>query len=328
MILKKRDYILILLIIFLAIFPFRSQFNLEALILSNIIIADFTNSNVGFWTIIILISILSLVILKWFFSLSSISKFDKDTERKLVSDDLFIVFFGISAIFYMLPMTFKAITDPYAILTDKYSMFIWFSILYIAILKLSHVLEIVRNPKDKTRQLFYLGDKKQYFEIFIISAIGIIVFLLISFLIPTLEASENALLTEDGQQYVLFMAFVSIPTEEFIFRGLLLDLSLIVVRELIYDLKKIDRQDRNITNKINHNIENLSWSIAIILSSVAFGLFHLDRYGYNIYTILYLIILAIIMGISRKIGGLTTSYVIHLINNIIAVGLFASIFII
>jgi membrane protease YdiL (CAAX protease family) len=219
-------------------------------------------------------------------------------------------------------------SDPIKELFNQYLTFSIGSLFYIGLLKLSHV---VANLKSKNQFIFFnLGDKKQYVDILLISLISVIIFYIIAFFIPSYELmyQTTALITESGRKYASFMIFCSVPVEEFIFRGLLIDILLIISNEIFFDFYKVKRNERDSSHPLYPKINNWSWIIAILISSISFALFHIPRYSENIFIMLYLFILALIMGISRRIGGLTTSYSIHLINNLMVLGFLALIYVI
>lgn len=242
----------------------------------------------------------------------------KTEKMPKASDDLFIIFYLLGWVVYSLPLSF----NPFSNSRANFDWYIYFSIVaiaYIVFIKLNHVitkLKEINSTADLHKlSLFNLGNKRDYLLIVFYGLVGFATAYFIGFFMEFLEY-PTAQITQKNE-IMLFMAFVSIPVEEIVFRGLLLDIMLIFVSEILFDIKQVKREERHKKTKLNNEINKMAYVSAIIISSLSFAMYHLPRYGF-VPPIIYLFILGVIMGIGRYYGGLMVSYLIHLFNNMYA----------
>jgi len=315
---QKRDGIIILIMLIIFLIPFKKIIN-QGFIVDNDTFISFAKSDYGFWIIFLIIILLITLILKKIIFWQSLTKFERNEERKVVSDDYFILFYFLGWFVYAIPLMFRGDLDFSKSLFNAYLYLTILSVPYVVLIKLSHLVKYLKNKEEIQKlKLFNMGNKEIIKEILIVALISIFFAFIIGFFIP--EFPEGMFTTKEGSELALFMIFVSIPVEEIIFRGLILDFFIIFFNELFYSISKIPREKRILKLKNNVYIENYAWLFAIIVSGFIFALYHLDRYGYDIFTMIYLFILASAMGLARKIGGLSCAYLIHLINNLFSIG--------
>lgn len=311
---NKKSYLLMYLTLFVMFFiPLKDKVRSPNGVIYNASFMDWSNSTLGFYVIIILTALISAIILFLAFRTKFIKSLEIDNERRLVSDDIFIIFYFIGWVIYSLPLMFRDNTD---IIKQYFDLYLYFTIIsasYLILVKLNHLIKKLRD-RDKSISLFELGNAWIYLDIFVISASLMMCVFVISVLLPE---PQSGFLTEDGRDFLLFMTFVSMPVEEIVFRAMAIDIVLAIVKEIIYDIKKISREERLGESEFNKKVSNFAWVIAIITSGLAFAFYHIDRYGFDTWTIVYLLIMGVVMGFARYLGGLTSAYLIHLINNFI-----------
>lgn len=276
------------------------------------IIQEFSETKLGFFLITI-----SFGFFLFFISFFIINKSDKslktylETDTKLVSDNIFIIFYLITWIFYGLPL--MLFSEPNDIIRDYFNDYLYFSIISVGILSLLKVNQHYKSNESKGFK--HLGNWKNYMDIIFISNLIFIIIFLLSFFIP-----QNAIFTEEGFELFSFMAFASIPVEEIVFRGICMDIFYLISLEIINDIKRLSLKNKKFSNDLIQKNENISWIISIFITSLIFAYYHIHRYGYNTWTSMFLILLAFGLGIARKYVGLSSCYLIHLFNNLICLG--------
>jgi hypothetical protein len=173
---------------------------------------------------------------------------------------------------------------------------------------------MVDQSKEKVCKTRFIGFPKgmKLLWIFIFAIIGFFIIVLYNFIMVFIEGF--AFFSKEGRDFLMFNIFVSIPVKELVFRGLLYDIIYIIVIELFIqnNKKKFKYRARSL------GIDNIAHFCSILLSSITFAMYHLYRYGYDLWTIIYLLILGVILGLLRRFFGLFAPYLTHVFNNIAA----------
>jgi LPXTG-motif cell wall-anchored protein len=120
--------------------------------------------------------------------------------------------------------------------------------------------------------------------------------------------------TAQGRDELSFQIFASIPAEELTFRGMFYFLIYYLAREIIFDVKSIPENDRD--ERRYSKVNEWAAFISIIITGIAFGMYHLTRYGFDLSVIIYLSILGIILGIVCYKHSIFAAYLLHVANNI------------
>jgi hypothetical protein len=291
---------------------------------ANITYESYIQSEAGFW----LINIIALVI---FFAISYVLLFYEEriftNKRKLfkktrrVGDDLFIIMYIIGWIIYGFFIIFRDPYDTIRQLYDQYQWFIYFSFFYIAIVKINHVIKWLNLTEEEREQLgmeklrlFEFGSRKEYTETFIWGIFVILIFWIVGWLINSFNL--ESIFTEEGRDFLLFQMFGSIPAEEIVFRWAVMDIIRLGIQELVFDLKKYREKDKEKKQEIiREDYAKWGWFIAIPLSAFWFSFYHIDRYGYDSFAFVYIMLLAFISGFLMYWFGMFNAYLLHVFNN-------------
>jgi membrane protease YdiL (CAAX protease family) len=212
-------------------------------------------------------------------------------------------------------------------LNDRYFAFDILTIIYLMVdyrLNIMHQKESF--PMDSHRLAHYGEDTlKAVLTCFLIFGGLIVIWEWIIYpLIPIVPASGT-------NDLILYQLTRSIPLEEYFFRGLIM-LSIVTLLNFFF-LKKGE-------NELSHKRkEAIIWWVAIIISAIMFGFYHLPKYlAYESYpfipivnsedaiigymwvgfSIIYLVLLGLVLGYTRYRFGLLYALLIHMANNILA----------
>ena len=237
---------------------------------------------------------------------------------KDVSNDLMFAVFFLGFLFYGLPVQFRASTDP---ILQYYSFYLYFLIIgmaYIILVKIEKIFRIMKiGEKERIKaRLFELGSMKEYGKILITVLIGFLVIYIIAFLFPLNQGQMHGLFTPEGRDLIVFEICASIPAEELVFRGLAMVIFINIIKEIIFDVKQIPESHRE--NPEYHRIEEWASFVAILITSILFGLYHVPRYGMLFWTIFYLTILGIVLGVASYKHSIFASFLLHVANNVSA----------
>jgi membrane protease YdiL (CAAX protease family) len=332
--LKKSDSIFLISLLFVFCLPFLTIFRAKAGYLAPQIIEDFVQQGVGFWLgLVLMIILLSLISYLLMNKISYLKNLEQEYGLRKASDDIFILFWILGWVIYILPLQFRDPSDLMVVYGQFYLQFGILGLAYVILIKINHFYQAMQMEKAEREkaEMFEFGSKVRFVEIILISVLVFCLVLLSSYLIPS-NLSEG-ILTEDGRDYLLFNVFYSVPAEEIIFRGLVFDLIfLFSFRILLYcgkipqeyrNHKIIDAQIQNQHKKEEMHkklskFENWAFLIAIGISSLSFVIYHIPRYGFDLWVLLYILILGFALGFAKRYYGLLSAFLIHLLNNLVA----------
>lgn len=310
-----------IIFIFLTIFAVALGISLSNIPMGFLVIESPPYDRIDFWGLYLLsIGLFSVVAFALLFYQFRDADASPSPHKREVSDDILAIFWLATWILYGLPMAFREQSD---VIRQNYDFYLYFSILslaYIIIAKVARLYQrmqkITSEKEVENEPFFKLGTGLEIFEIIAFGFIAFIVILIVSFFIP----DSPGFFTEAGRELILFQALASIPVEELVFRGLAIDILWRIILEIICDVKKIPETERRISreNKLMWKIDTWSWWGAIIGSGIIFGMYHVPRYGWDLWSLMYLSLFGIVAGLLRYYYGLLATYIFHLLNNIYA----------
>jgi membrane protease YdiL (CAAX protease family) len=278
-------------------------------------------ANEFWWQYCVILAILSIIGYIIMFHLPKVSEFiyteetkEQKDHIKNVSNDLFFVFFFFGFLVYGLPVQFR---NPNDLVFQYYQFYLYFVVIgiaYIIFAKVEKVFSMMKKTEEKRKKakLIELGSITEYAQIIITVFLGFLLMYLVSYFLPL----GTGIFSSAGRDLLLFQIFGSIPAEELVFRGMGMLIFTSIFREIIFDIKNVPELDRDQLKY--QNVEKGSQYIAIIITSTLFGIFHVWRYGYNLWVIVYLTILGFILGFAYYKHSLFAAFLLHVANNISA----------
>lgn len=241
----------------------------------------------------------------------TIFEFNAKTRRE--GDDLAIYFYGFGWIFFGISFIFTQ--DVFFI--DAMNFYVFFDVLAL--------IFIFTYFYQKDEHKFDFPDPKPFVGSLILVLLGMVAIyfigLFLSLLFPYGIEAQGEMFEGNVLQYILFQVFRSIPVEELAFRGLAIDLFVIPLTKFSNMLQKSEvvQESEGLQKFFENSSRKLIWAIAIIITSLFFGFYHIFRYD-RWDAVIYLFLLGIILGFLRYTYGIFSSILLHVANNLIFAG--------
>jgi len=239
--------------------------------------------------------------------------FSYNPDERDRGDDLGIIAYSL---FWMYFVTILVLTQDLAVALAQ-QFYIWFDLLCIIFLVLHLWKKKSRHVPGKTD--FSLPTKIMWIKVIPLVCILLLVLYISSVFIfamfpqmSTTNASTST--TSLDFQYLLYGYLRIVPTEELAFRGLGIELFL-----LLEPVQLVTTSFHN--SAIEQIKQNKYFITGAISSSFLFGLLHFRAYPDVIGPLIYLIILGFMLAFLRFKYGLFAAMMLHALNNLFASGL-------
>ena len=231
---------------------------------------------------------------------------------KLVSGDLFIVFFFFGFLVFGLPIYFRSPVDAIRNSYEFYSYYFVLGFFYLFIMKSMTIIDIIRSDEEfeSKSHLFVISDRNAIIEIAFGACSAWLIFYCLHFAFP--KSMIASIFKSSEVDYLLFIVFCNSPVEELVFRGAFYFLFYQVFRAIVFWIKKTPKDERS----SNVNVEIISNYFAIIFSSITFSAYHLNAYGYNFWTLIQILLFSFFLGILQYKYSILAPVIVHSLNNI------------
>jgi len=247
----------------------------------------------------------------------------KSDKRELIYIVIIISLIVVASLLFLVRSIYPTYFQAYELL---YMIFFYGIIILAFLIIIALIYNIVNKDylefeKEKeTLFRFYKFTDFIYMFLFIISLF--LIYSLINYLIAPLM--QNAFLSGDFANELFSLLRVP-TTEELVFRGMGIFI-------IVFILSGVFNSNRN--GKNYERNETIIWWMAIILTSIMFGLYHFPKFynpatfpyfylnlsGHQIkihifFPIFFLTLLGIMLGVARMRYGIFASIMLHIINN-------------
>jgi len=226
--------------------------------------------------------------------------FDADPKQREVGDDAGVFYYALAWFYVGIVLVF--FSDPaFDQVQNKYLFFDVVAILFM-------VLYLWRTPNKKLN----LPNLPMLLQMVAVTSFCIFIMVILGYFLQMILGQAFSL------KFGVFEFFRIIPVEEMAFRGLGMELFLLLGGRVSKksEVKWISLSDSQlIKSKIS---ENKFFIIGGISNSIMFGLLHFRAYPDQIYPLIYLIILGLIASYLRFKFGMISSMMLHGFNNVIA----------
>jgi len=228
--------------------------------------------------------------------------FDYDKREREIGDDLGIYFYAFMWFFFGVTSMF-AQNAQLEYLQDFYINFEIFCVGFLVI--------YFWRTKNKKIDFPNASDEKKwiFLKVFFGFCFALVMTVLLGVVFSTFIPGQ---LLSDELLYLGFEFFRLIPIEEILFRGLGIELFMLLEERLTRDINPDPITIKDCLRK------NIYFLVGGIINSVLFGFLHFRAYPSKLYPLIYLVILGLFASWLRFKFGLGAAIGLHAANNAIA----------